>query len=127
MKTNLLVTALLAGQSILAQNVGIGTSTPTQKLDVNGRVKANGLQMPTGASAGRILKTDRNGVASWGSIDAAGLFTTVPAVVLSCQVLVGSVATGSRPYSIAVAGNYVYARIKTIAGDFEDGLNVVKK
>ncbi len=92
-----------------AQNVGIGTTTPTQKLDVNGTIKTNGLQMPTGAGAGKILKTDANGVSSWGIIDAAGLFSTPPpSPDLFCPELTGFAVTGSRPVSIAVLGNYAY-------------------
>ncbi len=39
MKNILFVVALLAGHSIVAQNVGIGTTTPSQKLEVNGAIK----------------------------------------------------------------------------------------
>jgi len=91
-----------------AQNVGIGTSNPTEKLEVNGTTKTNGLQIPTGASSGKILKTDANGVASWGSIDAAGLFNTPPPAQLSCPALTGLVSTATNPRSVAVAGNYAY-------------------
>ncbi len=89
-------------------NVGIGTTTPTQKLDVNGTIKTTGLQMPTGAGAGKILKTDANGIASWGTIDGAGLFSTPPIPELTCPLVVGSVGTGTQPTSVAVAGNYAY-------------------
>ncbi|MEO7310715.1 MAG: beta-propeller fold lactonase family protein [Chitinophagaceae bacterium] len=91
-----------------AQNVGIGTTNPTQKLDVNGTIKTTGFQMSTGASAGKILKTDTSGVASWGIIDGKSLFATPPAVDLSCPAVTGSVNTGIFPYSVAVAGNYAY-------------------
>ena len=44
-----------------AQNVGIGTSTPNAKLDVNGTFKlTDGTQ-----GAGRILTSDATGLASW--------------------------------------------------------------
>jgi len=46
-------------------NVGIGTFTPTAKLDVVGSVRATGLEMPTGAGAGKVLTSDAGGVASW--------------------------------------------------------------
>ena len=41
-------------------NVGIGTTAPTQKLDVNGRIR-----MRTGAANGRILRSSADGTGSW--------------------------------------------------------------
>lgn len=51
----------------LASNsfVGIGTNNPTERLDVNGKIKATALQIPTAASLGRVLSSDQNGNASW--------------------------------------------------------------
>lgn len=42
---------LMAALSICAQNIGIGTSTPTEKLDVNGNLRANGLFLPPAAGS----------------------------------------------------------------------------
>lgn len=52
--------------------VGIGTVTPTQKLDVNGTVKATGIEMPTGAGMGKVLTSDASGNASWETASAGG-------------------------------------------------------
>ena len=46
-------------------NVGIGTASPAQKLDVNGTIQTTGFKLPTGAGAGKVLTSDANGVASW--------------------------------------------------------------
>ena len=46
-------------------NVGIGTTSPSQKLDVNGTIQTTGFKLPTGAGAGKVLTSDANGVASW--------------------------------------------------------------
>lgn len=47
-------------------NVGIGTtSSPSQKLDVAGTVKATGLQITTGAGTGKVLTSDASGTATW--------------------------------------------------------------
>lgn len=46
--------------------VGIGISSPTQKLDVNGTVKMTGFQMPAGAASGYVLKSDGSGNGTWG-------------------------------------------------------------
>jgi hypothetical protein len=52
-------------------NVGIGTTTPSEKLQVNGNLKTLGFIMPTGAGAGKFLVSDASGVGSWTSTIAA--------------------------------------------------------
>ena len=66
-------------EAATAQIAGNDITNPTQKLNVNGTIKTKGLQMPTGAGAVKILKTGANGLVSCGSIDVAGLFSTLPA------------------------------------------------
>lgn len=46
-------------------NVGIGTTSPTQKLDVAGMTRTTNLQITNGAGSGRILQSDASGNASW--------------------------------------------------------------
>ena len=46
-------------------NVGVGTSSPTEKMDVNGRIR-----MRTGALNGYIPVSDNNGVMTWTSPDS---------------------------------------------------------
>lgn len=45
--------------------VGIGTSSPSQKLEVNGTIKSSGFQLTTGAGVGKVLTSNANGTASW--------------------------------------------------------------
>jgi hypothetical protein len=59
--------------NIINNNIGIGTNTPQVKLDVNGAIttsellKANQLQMTLGASSGRFLTSNSQGLANWSS------------------------------------------------------------
>lgn len=63
------VASLLLLQS-RAQNVGIGTTTPTEKLEISGNVKAdtvkpNAIKLTPNAGTGKILTSDAAGNASW--------------------------------------------------------------
>jgi hypothetical protein len=46
-------------------NVGIGTTTPSEKLDVSGKTKTINFQMTSGATNGYVLTSDASGNASW--------------------------------------------------------------
>jgi hypothetical protein len=71
--------------SFKTNKVGIGTSSPTEKLEVNGNAKAtniiatNAIQLTNGAGTGKVLTSDAIGSGSWvgskaipGTISAAG-------------------------------------------------------
>ena len=58
-------------------NVGIGTSSPSEKLEVSGKTKTETLQVTSGATNGYILTSDSNGNAIWSSPSSlTGLSTT---------------------------------------------------
>jgi hypothetical protein len=69
----------------LTGNIGVGTLFPVEKLEVNGTLKTNGFKMTTGAGANKILKSDANGLATWG--DAP------PPVATSAWSLTGNLGT----------------------------------
>lgn len=46
-------------------NVGIGTLTPSEKLEVSGKTKTANFQMTNGAANGYLLQSDASGNASW--------------------------------------------------------------
>jgi hypothetical protein len=55
----------------LTGNVGIGKSSPTAPLDIQGTVKVTGFQLTTGAANGYVLTSDAAGVGAWKAADAA--------------------------------------------------------
>ena len=57
--------AVFNGRSRFDGNVGVKTSNPTTDLDVNGNTRTTSLQIPTDAGAGKVLKSDASGNATW--------------------------------------------------------------
>ena len=73
-------------------NVGIGTLTPSEKLEINGQIKI------TGGNPGnsKVLRSDANGVASWGDIGWTDLGTDVVLLNSSDDVGIGTAIPGLK-------------------------------
>jgi hypothetical protein len=108
-KTLLLVLLIIASTALRAQNVGIGTNSPTQKLDVNGNLRVRGLQnaasgktMVMTDSAGNITAANLNALATQNSSAPAVLGnTTSPNPVGNTVTSVTIAAAGSTAYVIS--------------------------
>ena len=61
-------------------NIGIGTASPAQKLEIVGTTKTVGFQMPTGAASGYVFQTDASGNASWVAPTSLSITETDPQV-----------------------------------------------
>ncbi len=68
--TSLVTCILLLNYTGSAQNVGIGTSNPTEKLQVNGNINMTGSLRVNGVAgqAGQVLTTDANGSTGWNNL-----------------------------------------------------------
>lgn len=94
-------------------NVGIGTNSPTQKLDVNGVVKSSGLQITTGAGAGKVLVSDASGNATWQTASASSQWSTITGGIQynSGKVLIGNASTPGN-YKLYVEQGILTERVK---------------
>ncbi len=117
------------GSSVIYENeegnIGIGTNSPSQKLEVAGVVKMNGFQMSTASQDGYVLTSDALGNGSWKPV---GL--TLP--------YSGSVSSSSTAFSVTnngggAAGSFISGESGTTTtfrvenrklGDWNRGIDV---
>ncbi len=110
---------IVAPLFVLAQNVGIGNSSPTEKLDVNGNINVAGTIKANGVdgSANQVLMKNSSGTFVWGDMcdyKNAVTFTTVgsgtwtvPAGVTMVRVEVWAGGGGSTGNGSGAGGGYV--------------------
>lgn len=71
-------------------NVGIGTDTPSEKLEVSGKTKTINFQMTSGATPGYVLTSDASGNASWqassGGVSIDPYYTEPSAISITWDV-----------------------------------------
>ncbi len=73
------------GNVYTSGKIGVGNTTPSTELDVNGTVQMQGMKLPTGASNGFVLTSDASGIGTWQptgggtvGIDGSGTVNAIP-------------------------------------------------
>ncbi len=119
---NELTTYSNAYLAIKSGNVGIGTSSPVAKLEVNGTVnvtgtvKMSGLQLGTSTASGNVLTADNTGNGTWQAAPK-GLGTYVGATSLTYTGAgVGGYSGGNSKCAATFAGSRM-----CMAADFVNG------
>ena len=92
-------------------NVGIGTTTPTEKLEVSGKTKTTTFQMTTTPTAGYVLTSDASGNGAW-TAAAGGLTyfteaqsTAAPNATVNVDSLTAVASTTNADFALIPKGN----------------------
>jgi hypothetical protein len=112
---------------ITAQNVGINTTTPVERLDVNGNINVTGTIKANGidGSANQVLMKDGSGAMIWGDmcefknavmLSAATGTWTVPAGITKIYVEVWGAGGGGNGYGGGAGGTYIAAPFTVTPG-----------
>jgi hypothetical protein len=80
-------------------NIGIGTTTPAAKLDVNGQIKISGGT----PGVGKVLTSDANGLATWVAPTAGGSGTVTSVSVATANGFAGTVANATTTPAVTLS------------------------
>jgi hypothetical protein len=109
MKKLVFISMTLLSNAVFAQNVGIGTTTPVEKLDVIGNIKTNGLIINNGGSLHDfIIKSNAAGVVGFRKGHGG----------LGLRFIICYQGTVPDPNSQTVLNGPFIGEIKIFAGDF---------
>ena len=124
-KIILLFVMLNTMQHLTAQNVGIGTLTPGEKLDVNGNVNVQGNVKVNGVSGtdGQVLMTNNTGATVWSDLcDFKNIasFTqngtwTIPAGVTKIMIEAWGGGGGGAAGGGGGGGTYIRTQVITVS------------
>ena len=102
----------IQGTGATKGNVGIGTETPTEKLDVAGKTKTTTFQLTTAPTAGYVLTSDASGNGTWSPASSGGLTyfteaqsTAAPNATVPVDSLTAVSATTDADFAIVPKGN----------------------
>jgi hypothetical protein len=105
-------------------NVGIGTTSPSQKLDINGTVQSTGIKITTSPSVGAVLTSDAAGNGTWQGLPGAYMRSDAVSITTTADTTIAfSYPIGLASYTITytvkdVFGHTIGARVtnKTVNG-----------
>jgi hypothetical protein len=129
MKCNFFFLLLLFSLNIAAQNVGVGTTNPGEKLDVNGNINVTGTIKANGVdgTANQVLMKNGSGILGWGDLcdyknvatfTSTGTSTwTVPDGVTRILAEAWGGGGGGSAFSGGGGGGYVAGTFSVTPGD----------
>ena len=133
-KIILMLFVFCASKNMFAQNVGIGTVTPTEKLQVIGNIKSdtlkpNALQMNVNVANGKILTSDAIGNGTWqtnaGLVKALnGLTKTTDSIMLGGLLQTNTaIRLNTNTFTIADTGNTIGISVNQINNPLSTSLS----